>query len=114
MIIIFISHLKGTDPGPLEWYFIDKRMDGKMNMKFSTSMLQTGDLVESLQTDDLRPAMGTILAIQRDKTGNSTLDTYLVQVGENLIGVTLHPNWFTSNRRSMTRCSNNWFPDPAL
>ena len=60
-----------------------------MNMKFSTSMLQTGDLVESLQTDDLRPAMGTILAIQRDKTGNSTLDTYLVQVGENLIGVYL-------------------------
>ena len=64
-------------------------MDGKMNMKFSTSVLQTGGLVESLQTDDLRPAMGTILAIQRDKTGNSTLDAYLVQVGENLIGVYL-------------------------
>ena len=60
-----------------------------MNMKFSTSMLQTGDLVESLQTDDLPPAMGTILAIQPDKTGNSTLDAYLVQVGENLIGVYL-------------------------
>ncbi len=48
-----------------------------MNMKFFTSMLQTGDLVESLQTDDLRPAMGTILAIQRDKTGKTPPSTHI-------------------------------------
>jgi len=60
-----------------------------MNMKFSTSTLQPGDLVESLQTEDLPPAMGTILAIRRDKTANTSRDECVVQVGENLIGVYL-------------------------
>ena len=60
-----------------------------MNMKFTASTLQVGDLVESLQTDDLPPTMGTILAIRRDETGNTSHDEFVVQVGENLIGVYL-------------------------
>ena len=58
-------------------------------MKFYASTLQVGDMVETMGSEDIPAAMGTIIAIKRDTTGNSTLDEYFVQVGPNMIGVFL-------------------------
>jgi hypothetical protein len=56
-------------------------------MKFYASTLQVGDMVESIGSEDVPAAMGTIIAIKRNTTGDSSLDEYVVQVGTNLIGV---------------------------
>jgi hypothetical protein len=56
-------------------------------MKFYSSVLQVGDVVESRGSGDVPAAMGTVIAIKRDTTGNASLDEYFVQVGANLIGV---------------------------
>ena len=56
-------------------------------MKFYSSILQVGDMVESMGSEDVPAAMGTIIAIKRDTTGNASQDEYFVQVGPNLIGV---------------------------
>jgi hypothetical protein len=58
-------------------------------MKFYTSTLQIGDMVESMGADDVPPAMGTIIAIKRNTAGDASLDEYFVQVGSNLIGIFL-------------------------
>jgi hypothetical protein len=56
-------------------------------MRFYASVLQVGDLVESVHSEDIPPAMGRIVAIRRDRTGDSNLDEYMVQVSPNLMGV---------------------------
>jgi hypothetical protein len=56
-------------------------------MRFYASVLQVGDLVESVRSEDIPPAMGRIVAIRRDRAGDSNLDEYMIQVSPNLIGV---------------------------
>jgi len=58
-------------------------------MKFYASFLQIGDVVEFKGFEDVPPAMGTIIAIKRNTTGDANLDEYFVQVGSNLIGIFL-------------------------
>jgi hypothetical protein len=58
-------------------------------MKFYASTLQIGDMVEFRGSEDVPPAMGTIIAIKRNTAGDASLDEYFVQVGSNLIGIFL-------------------------
>ena len=58
-------------------------------MKFYASSLQIGDMVEFRGSQEVPPAMGTVLAIKRNTAGDASLDEYFVQVGSNMIGIFL-------------------------